>query len=117
MWRGLVVIPLIWACLAQAQTDPRFIGEPARYADGTIKRSQYQKALFVSMYPCPKIDKITGLCIAWHVDHVIPLACGGVDAPINMQWLPVAIKSCPLSSGRLCKDRFERRVYRTTIPC
>lgn len=102
---------------AQAQTDPRFIGEPARYADGTIKRSQYQRALFVQMYPCPATGETSGTCSGWQVDHVIPLACGGIDAPINMQWLPIAIKSCALSSGLPCKDRFERRVYRTSVPC
>lgn len=102
---------------AQAQTDPRFVGEPARYADGTIKRSAYQRALFVRMYPCPSTGEVTGACPFWQVDHILPVACGGIDAPVNMQWLPIAIKACALSTGVPCKDRWERSVYRTTVPC
>jgi len=35
------------------------------------------------------------------VDHIIPLACGGADAPTNMQWQTVA-------AGKM-KDRSERK--------
>jgi hypothetical protein len=35
------------------------------------------------------------------VDHVVPLACGGADAPSNMQWQTVAEANA--------KDRVERR--------
>jgi hypothetical protein len=28
----------------------------------------------------------------WRIDHPKPLKCGGIDAPINMQWLPEAEK-------------------------
>jgi hypothetical protein len=35
------------------------------------------------------------------IDHVVPLACGGMDAPTNMQWQTVA--------DAKAKDRIERR--------
>lgn len=35
------------------------------------------------------------------VDHIIPLACGGADAPSNMQWETVA-------DGK-AKDKWERK--------
>jgi hypothetical protein len=35
------------------------------------------------------------------VDHVVPLACGGADAPSNMQWQS--------AEGARAKDRVERR--------
>lgn len=100
---------------AEAQTiDPRFCGEPARSADGSIKRSTTQRSLFVRMHPCPVTGQVSGACPGWSVDHVIPLACGGCDAPFNMQWLPAKIKSC---AGSECKDRWERKVYETSIKC
>ena len=113
----LVWLTLLLASAAAMAQDPRFIGEPPRYADGTIKRSTYQRALFVRMYPCPSNAEVTGACAGWQVDHVVPLACGGVDAPMNMQWLPLAIKTCAASTGLPCKDRWERIVYRTTVEC
>lgn len=113
----VAVLALCLPIAAVAQTDPRFVGEPARYADGTIKRSSYQRALFVRMHPCPATAEVTGACPGWQIDHVIPLACGGADAPLNMQWLPVAIKTCPAAAGLPCKDRWERMVYETTVRC
>jgi hypothetical protein len=45
---------------------------------------------------------------------LIPLACGGCDLPPNTQSLPLPIKS---RVGFHCKDRSERSVNRTSIPC
>ena len=36
----------------------------------------------------------------WIIDHIVPLACGGADAPTNMQWQTVAEAKA--------KDRMER---------
>lgn len=47
-------------------------------------RSYYEKKLF---------EKETGHPHGWPghiVDHIIPLACGGADAPSNMQWQTIA---------------------------
>jgi len=93
-------------------SDLRYCGPPARDAEGRIVRSSAARAAFVRMYPCPATGTVTGSCPGWSVDHVIPLAVGGCDAPHNMQWLPNAIKSCALATGLPCKDRWEQRVYR-----
>ena len=79
-----------------------------RDAAGKIKRSMVARALFVRDTPCPVNHQVTGACPYWSVDHIFPLAEGGCDAPINMQWLKLTIKSC---AGEDCKDRWERRVY------
>ena len=79
-----------------------------RDAAGKIKRSTAARAQFVRDTPCPVNHQFTGACPGWSVDHVFPLADGGCDAAVNMQWLPLTIKSC---AGMQCKDRWERLVY------
>ena len=87
-----------------APADPRYCGEPARYANGKIKRSRAVLRHFVSVHPCPSNGLADVSCPNWAIDHVIPLASGGCDEIGNLQWLPDAIKSC----SAICKDRFER---------
>ena len=51
-----------------------------------------------------EFERATGHPHGWpgHViDHVIPLACGGADAPSNMQWQTI--------EEAKVKDRVERR--------
>lgn len=79
-----------------------------RTADGAIKRSTAARAAFVRTWPCPATGEVTGSCAGWQIDHTIPLANGGCDRQVNMQWLPVSIKTCRDLS---CKDRWERWVY------
>lgn len=90
-------------------TDPTEIPRDAR---GDIARSTAARAAFVRVHPCPSTGEVTGACPGWSVDHVIPLAVGGADDPINMQWLPQTIKACAARPDMQCKDRFERRIYR-----
>lgn len=45
----------------------------------------------------------TGPCQGWIMDHVIPLACGGGDVVINLQWLPTALWRE--------KSKWERKIY------
>lgn len=92
----------------QAPQDERYCGEPARDEAGHLVRSSTERARFVRVFPCPATLQTTGACRGWQVDHVIPLAAGGCDAPKNMQWLPSAIKTCASSA---CKDRWERRYH------
>jgi hypothetical protein len=66
-------------------TKPRE-STPSRYATaprdshGRVKRSEAAKAHFMRQtgYPNGRPGYV--------VDHIKPLACGGADAPSNMQW-------------------------------
>lgn len=106
--KALSLLILALALPVLAVEDPRYGGPPARDAHGNIKRSRQVLRDFQKLYPCPSTGKTTGACPGWHLDHVVPLVCGGRDAIENLQWLPVEIKRC---AGTVCKDRFERRVY------
>lgn len=66
-----------------------------RDSHGRIKRSAQAKRDF---------ERRTGHPHGWRghvVDHIVPLACGGADAPNNMQWQTIAEAKA--------KDRVERR--------
>ena len=97
---------------AFAQLDPmvdyRFTGVVIRDQKGVTARDPRVVAAFRKMWECPSTGAHIGACPGWAVDHVVPLACGGIDATWNMQWLPTQIKSAP---GPYSKDHFERRVY------
>jgi len=56
----------------------------ARDSRGRIKRSEAAKVDFMRQtgYPHGRPGYV--------VDHIMPLACGGADAPSNMQWQTVA---------------------------
>lgn len=97
------------ATIAAGQTyeDPKHCGFVPRTATGEIKRSSTELKRFQSVHPCPSTGERTGLCPGWAIDHVLPLACGGCDKIVNMQWLPVQAKSC---GEPYCKDRFERKI-------
>ena len=53
-------------------------------------RSASAKRNFQASNPCPATGKTTGSCKGYVVDHKTPLACGGADAPSNMQWQTTA---------------------------
>jgi hypothetical protein len=63
---------------------------PVRTADGGIERSAAAKSAFQTSHPCPSTGAKTGSCPGYIADHVKPLACGGADAPANMQWQTLA---------------------------
>jgi 5-methylcytosine-specific restriction endonuclease McrA len=44
-------------------------------------------AAFRKLKPCPSTRKTQGACPGYEIDHIVPLAAGGADAPHNMQWL------------------------------
>jgi hypothetical protein len=67
---------------------------------GRIRRSRAARAEFEREHPCPTTGRTSGACPGYVVDHVKPLACGGADAPSNMQWQTVA-------EGK-AKDKWER---------
>jgi hypothetical protein len=39
---------------------------------------------------CPSTGKITGPCPSYVIDYIKPLACGGAEAPYNLQWQTLA---------------------------
>jgi len=94
-------------------TETRLCGPPKRNADGVIIRSAAVRAAFRKLWACPSTQKFDGPCPEWEMDHIIPLAQCGCDAVFNMQWLPIAIKTCATATGIPCKDRFEQSVYAT----
>jgi hypothetical protein len=99
---------LALAAFEASAADPRYCGPAARASDGRIARSRAVLREFRAEHPCPSTGRTRGSCPGWELDHVIPLACGGCDTVINLQWLPDATKS---ASGALPKDRWERRIY------
>ena len=62
---------------------------------GKIKRSSSARHDFMRQTGYPHGRK------GYVIDHVVPLACGGADAPSNMQWQTAA--------DAKAKDRVERR--------
>jgi hypothetical protein len=115
------IIVALFLCVvtsvAGANVDPyqetRFCGKPARDAEGKIVRSGKVLTAFKKYYPCPVTGMTHGACSGWSIDHVIPLACGGCDSVANLQWLPNNLKT----KAVIGKDRFERKIYETSIPC
>lgn len=65
-------------------------------------RSTVARAEFMRLHPCPANGNIRGACPGFVVDHIIPLACAGADAPENMQWQTIA-------EGKE-KDKWERKI-------
>ena len=72
--------------------------------DATTIRSSSAKAEFKRDHPCPATYARGGPCGGCVIDHVVPLACGGADAPSNMQWQAVA--------DAKAKDRWEVKACR-----
>lgn len=55
-------------------------------ADARTKGSQTAKMEFKQEHPCaPATGAHKGPCKGYVIDHINPLACGGPDAPSNMQ--------------------------------
>lgn len=69
-------------------------GSPSRDSRGRIRRSRSARQAFERQTGYPRGRP------GYVIDHVRPLACGGADAPSNMQWQTVAAAKA--------KDRTER---------
>jgi hypothetical protein len=52
-----------------------------------LRRDPQVVAAFRKLKPCPATGKHKGACPGYEIDHIVPLAAGGADAPSNMQWL------------------------------
>ena len=93
----LLLILALWAQLPEDHPP-----QPLRDADGRIHRSESAKNRFKRANPCPANGATRGACPGYVIDHVLPLVCGGADAPSNMQWQTVP-------EGK-AKDRWELRL-------
>ena len=71
-----------------------------RDSRGRIERSSSAKRSFEASHPCPATGRTSGPCNGYVIDHLQPLACGGADAPGNMQWQTAAAAKA--------KDKVER---------
>lgn len=49
-------------------------------------RSYHAIKQFKIENPFPANGKYNGRCDGYVINHVVPLACGGLDSPKNMQW-------------------------------
>jgi hypothetical protein len=56
------------------------------FASANEHRSALVKREFQLSHPCPATGRTSGACPGYIKDHIVPLACGGPDAPSNMQW-------------------------------
>ena len=65
------------------------------------ERSQKAKDSFKYSHPCPSNGNNHGACPGYIIDHITPIACGGEDAPSNMQW--------QTEEASKAKDRWERK--------
>ena len=81
-----------------ATSSPKKSTIAQRASNGKIKRSAAARQEFMKQTGYPKGRK------GYVVDHVVPLECGGADAPSNMQWQTVAEAKI--------KDRTERNCRR-----
>ena len=70
-------------------------------AEARTKRSQSAKVEFKQQHPCPANDSTKRPCKGYVIDHIVPIACHGADAPSNMQWQTVA--------DAKAKDKSERK--------
>lgn len=69
-------------------------------ADARIHRSHVPIHAFVKVNACPATGEHRLPCPGYVIDHIQALACGGADAPSNMQWQTI-------TEGK-AKDKWER---------
>ena len=72
------------------------LGAQAEYA-----RSKAALRAFVNQQACPATGDHRLPCPGYMIDHIKALACGGADAPENMQW--------QTREDAKAKDKWERR--------
>lgn len=88
------------AARTKAKPAARRLAKRAMKSTPTPTAMRGAKRDFKRQHPCPANGRTTGGCRGYVIDHIRPLACGGVDAPTNMQWQTAA-------EGK-AKDKWER---------
>jgi hypothetical protein len=100
MTRRLPVVVLTLALMICGLVALHFVLEPATARTRTVRSAAARRA-FRRWQPCPATGSVKGPCPGYVIDHIKPLACGGADAPDNMQW--------QTTSDAKAKDAVERR--------
>jgi hypothetical protein len=77
---------------ADTAANPRGVGSTSPAKHDSAKQTKPRRdprvvAAFRKLKPCPATGKHKGACPGYEIDHIVPLAAGGADAPSNMQWL------------------------------
>ena len=72
-----------------------------RDGNGRVHRSAAARYEFRRDNRCPATGEAKGVCPGYVIDHIKPLACGGLDDPTNMQW--------QTREAAREKDKWERR--------
>ena len=97
--KWVTVVIAIFACLsglAPVLSAATRTKTPRRATQHTrVVRSQAARQAFAKLSGYPRGRP------GYIVDHIIPLACGGLDEPSNMQWQSVA--------DAKAKDKIERK--------
>ena len=60
------------------------------HSEARTKRSQSAKVAPKHQHPCPAAGSTYRPCKGYVIDHIVPIACGGADAPSNMKLQTVA---------------------------
>ena len=102
--RGTAVLLLVAVLAGCASAPPVVAPSIARDEKGHIHRSRAAIAAFKAGHPCPANGQTHGACPGYTIDHLKPLACGGADAPENMQY--------QTTGDAKAKDRWERNACR-----
>lgn len=97
-----------WAACDSVLVECRYSGPPKRTSSGLILRRNDVMAAYKKAHPCPSTGKTIGACPGWAMNHVVPLACGGVDAVWNLQWMRIDVKHMV--------DAYERKINAATPP-
>lgn len=63
---------------------------PTSAAASLDTRNLKAEALFRLANPCPATGVSNGPCKGYVIDRIIPVICGGVEEPANMQWQTLA---------------------------
>jgi hypothetical protein len=78
-------------------------GSPSGDSRGRIRRSRSARQAFERQTGYPRGRP------GYIIDHIVPLACGGADAPSNMQWQTVAAAKAKDRTERIGCSRGRRR--------
>ena len=54
------------------------------------RRPSNAEILFRLANPCPGTGATHGACTGYVIDRIVPVICGGAEAPDNMQWQTLA---------------------------